>query len=234
MCVWKVFRPPGANRDSIFITTERYNFAVLEFDPVSGEINTKAQGSVKDKIGRPCDRGQIAVVHSTMILAHIYDGVFKVLPVDEKGVFWDMFNVRLEHLNVLDLVFLSTPSPTLAVLYQDNRGARHVQTYEILLKDQSLSTGPWHKPNVESGAEMLIPVHAPYGGVLVIGQQTICYCNGTDTTTINMGLSHISAWGAVDATEGTMLRYLLGDGSGTLGVLVLEHDGEKVTSLLVK
>lgn len=45
--------------------------------------------------------------------------------------------MRLDELNVLDMKFLEgTSKPTLVVLYQDSKEARHVKTYEVNLKDK--------------------------------------------------------------------------------------------------
>ncbi len=75
-----------------------------------------------------------------MIGLHLYDGAFKVIPMDNKGALREAFNLRLEELQarhagraacltcaltpaaaaqVIDLKFLhGTAKPTLAVLYQ--------------------------------------------------------------------------------------------------------------------
>ena len=132
------------------------------------------------------------------------------------------------------MVFLeSAKVPTVAVLYEDNRGGRHVKTYEVLMKEQTLIDGPWHQSNVENGAEILIPVRAPYGGVVIVGLQTIAYHSGTEYIAINIGFSHIYAWGNVDGPGSNMFRYLLSDSMGNLGLLVLEHNEIAVTGIKV-
>lgn len=51
--------------------------------------------------------------------------------------FHEAFNIRVDELQVLDLQFLyGCPRPTVALLYQDNKNARHLRTYEISLKDK--------------------------------------------------------------------------------------------------
>jgi DNA damage-binding protein 1 len=45
--------------------------------------------------------------------------------------------MRIDELNVLDMRFLEgTLKPTLVVLYQDSKDARHIKTYEVNLKDK--------------------------------------------------------------------------------------------------
>lgn len=115
-----------------------------------------------------------------------------------------------DELQVLDMVFLAgCTKPTLCVLYQDAKDARHVRTYQINLQvrsllvasggmltvllsllgllmyqaqDQSNPDGPFSVPNVESGAAMLVSVPKPACGVIVIGEKSITYHNGPDST----------------------------------------------------
>jgi len=48
----------------------------------AGELVTRANGDVRDNVGRPVDNGQIGVIdpESRMIGLHLYDGLFKVPP----------------------------------------------------------------------------------------------------------------------------------------------------------
>lgn len=62
-------------------------------------------------------------------------------------------------------------------LFQDNKDARHVKTYEVALKDKDFVEGPWSQNNVDNGADLLIPVPPPLCGVLIIGEETIVYCS---------------------------------------------------------
>ena len=61
---------------------------------------------------------------------------------------------------------------------QDNKDARHVKTYEVLLKEKDFGDGPWVQNNLDNGAGLLIPVPLPLGGVIIVGEQTIVYYNG--------------------------------------------------------
>lgn len=60
---------------------------------------------------------------------------------------------------------------------QDNKDARHVKTYEVVLKDKDFVEGPWSQNNLDNGAALLIPVPPPLCGVLIIGEETIVYCS---------------------------------------------------------
>ncbi|KAK4488128.1 hypothetical protein RD792_003870 [Penstemon davidsonii] len=230
----ELFRPHGETQDLLFIATERYKFCVLQWNPDNAEIITRAMGDVSDRIGRPTDNGQIGIIDPDcrLIGLHLYDGLFKVIPFDNKGQLKEAFNIRLEELQVLDIKFLyGCPKPTIAVLYQDNKDARHVKTYAVTLKDKDFVEGPWSQNNLDNGAELLIPVPSPLCGVLIIGEETIVYCSASAFKAIPIRLSITRAYGRVD-TDGS--RYLLGDHNGLLHLLVITHEKEKVTGLKIE
>ncbi|XP_011011818.1 PREDICTED: DNA damage-binding protein 1a-like isoform X1 [Populus euphratica] len=191
-------------------------------------------GDVSDRIGRPTDNGQIGIIDPDcrLIGLHLYDGLFKVIPFDNKGQLKEAFNIRLEELQVLDIKFLHGCSkPTIVVLYQDNKDARHVKTYEVALKDKDFIEGPWSQNNLDNGADLLIPVPPPFCGVLIIGEETIVYCSANVFRAIPIRPSITKAYGRVDA-DGS--RYLLGDHAGLLHLLVITHEKEKVTGLKIE
>lgn len=230
----ELFKPPGETQDFLFISTERYKFCVLQWDADAAELVTRAMGDVSDRIGRPTDNGQIGIIDPDcrLIGLHLYDGLFKVIPIDNKGQLKEAFNIRLEELQVLDIKFLfGCPKPTIAVLYQDNKDARHVKTYEVLLKEKDFGDGPWVQNNLDNGAGLLIPVPIPLGGVIIIGEQTIVYYNGSVFKAIPIRPAITKAYGRVDP-DGS--RYLLSDLTGMLHLLVITHEKERVTGLKVE
>ena len=82
-------------------------------------------------------------------------------------------------LQVVDIAFLrDIPKPTLALLFQDAKEARHLKTYEVLLKDKDFADGPWPLVDAEAGANMLIPTDG--GGILIVGEQSIAYHCGAE------------------------------------------------------
>lgn len=230
----ELFRPHGEAQDLLFISTERYKFCVLQWDAETSELVTRAMGDVSDRIGRPTDNGQIGIIDPDcrLIGLHLYDGLFKVIPFDNKGQLKEAFNIRLEELQVLDIKFLyGCSKPTIVVLYQDNKDARHVKTYEVSLKDKDFVEGPWSQNNLDNGAAMLIPVPPPLCGVLIIGEETIVYCSANAFKAIPIKPCITKAYGRVDA-DGS--RYLLGDYSGLLHLLVITHEKDKVTGLKIE
>ena len=72
--------------------------------------------------------------HPTLI---VHRTCAQIIPVDSEGALHEAFSVRLEELMVIDMQFLyGAPLPTLAVLYQDTKEARHFKTYQVVLKDK--------------------------------------------------------------------------------------------------
>ncbi|KAE8688032.1 DNA damage-binding protein 1 [Hibiscus syriacus] len=230
----ELFRPHGETQDFLFISTERYKLCVLQWDAETSELITRAMGDVSDRIGRPTDNGQIGIIDPDcrLIGLHLYDGLFKVIPFDNRGQLKEAFNIRLEELQVLDIKFLyGCLKPTIVVLYQDNKDARHVKTYEVALKEKDFVEGPWSQNNLDNGADLLIPVPPPLCGVLIIGEETIVYCSANAFKAIPIKPSITKAYGRVDA-DGS--RYLLGDHAGLLHLLVITHEKEKVTGLKIE
>ena len=77
--------------------------------------------------------------------ALLADGIsfplLQVIPIDSDGQLHEAFNMRIDELNVLDMRFLEgTLKPTLVVLYQDSKEARHIKTYEVNLKEKAGSS----------------------------------------------------------------------------------------------
>jgi DNA damage-binding protein 1 len=221
-----LFRVPGEQQDSLFVLTERCQFSVLSYAMGKKEIRTRGHGDMKDRIGKPVDKGKIGIVdpQSRLVGLHLYEGLFKVIPVDPRGNMKESFNIRLDELTVLDIQFLHGCSkPTIAVLFQDQRTKRHVQTHAINVRDKCFIPGPWEKLSnvVEDEAFMLVPIQTPYGGVLVIGEQSIVYYNGSVQKTLPIAQNKMTSFCQVDDD---CLRFFLGDLDGGLHVLVLTAD----------
>uniref|UniRef100_A0A915DD30 DNA damage-binding protein 1 n=1 Tax=Ditylenchus dipsaci TaxID=166011 RepID=A0A915DD30_9BILA len=168
------FRLPGEQLDSILILTVKYDLAILNFKP-NGEIRTRASGHVADRVGRPAETGIIAGVHASGLIAlRLYEGHLKLIQwQDDKDL--KCFNVRFEDYNVTDVAFLeNTEKPAIAYFYQDQNG-KHLKICEIDLDEKEMHPPLWKQSNIEAEATLLIPVPAPYGGLIIVGQESICY-----------------------------------------------------------
>ena len=230
----ELYTPTSGNngQELLFILTERYDVCVLRYDAATGTIRTHSSGNVRDDIGRATEGGQIGIVDPScrLIGLHLYQGLFKIVPLESDGKVQEAFNVRLEELQIIDMCFLhGTSTPTLCVLFEDPKQRRHVKTYKVVLSRKELVEGPWSQPNVESGASMLIPVPtASGGGVLILGQQSMTYHSGQNSISLSTPSVVWRANGKIDA-DGS--RYLLGDHLGCLWVLVLKAENNVMTGL---
>lgn len=145
------------------------------------EIITKAHGNVADRIGKQSETGIIAVIdpEARVIGLRLYDGLFKIIPLDKDNSELKASSIRMEELEVQDLNFLhGCQNPTIILIYQDANG-RHVKTHEISLRDKGFVKMMWKQDNVEPDASIVIPVPEPLCGAIIIGQESIIYHNGT-------------------------------------------------------
>nr|XP_037277577.1 LOW QUALITY PROTEIN: DNA damage-binding protein 1-like [Rhipicephalus microplus] len=236
--IMKLFRPPGEKKDQMFFLTAKYNAAILECVHYgdSIEIITRAHGNIADTFSRPSETGNICIIdpECRVIGLRLYDGLFKVIPLDKDNRELKAFNIRMEELTVQDMEFLhGCKTPTIVLLHQDSQ-ARHMKTYEVSLKDKEFVRGPWKQDHVESEANLVIAVPEPFCGALIIGQESITYHNGDQFYVITPHLirqSTIVCYGKVDANGS---RYLLGDMAGRLFMLLLEREDKMDGTTAVK
>ncbi|XP_067655980.1 DNA damage-binding protein 1-like isoform X1 [Haliotis asinina] len=238
IAVMELFRPPGETKDLLFVLTARYHAMILECQQEGDtlEIITRAHGNVQDRIGRPSETGIIGIIdpQCRVIGLRLYDGLFKVIPLDRDNRELKAFNIRLEELTVIDMQFLhGCSTPTVILVHQDQHG-RHVKTYEISLRDKEFQKGPWKQDNVETEACMVIAVPEPFGGALIVGQESITYHKGDNYIPVAppaIKQNALTCYGKVD-TNGS--RYLLGDMAGRLFMLLLEKEEKMDGTAVVK
>lgn len=238
IAVMKLFRPAEAKKDLIFILTHRYNAMILEC-VVQGddiEIVTKAHGNVADRVGKPAETGILAVIDpkARVIGMRLYEGLFKIIPLDRDTHELKATSLRMEEVHVQDVEFLyGTQHPTLVVIHQDLNG-RHIKTHEINLKDKDFTKIAWKQDNVETGATMLIAVPTPLGGAIVIGQESVVYHDGDSYVAVAPAIikqSTINCYARVDSKG---FRYLLGNMIGHLFMMFLETEENGKGQLSVK
>lgn len=234
----KLFRPPGEPKDLLFILTQRHNAMILQCqrDGENIEIITRAHGDLSDEISRESETGSLVLIdpHYKLIGLRLYDGLFKIIPLDKENKELKAFIIRMEELKIYDMQFLhGCPLPTIAFI-QSDANSRNVKTYEVSLKEKELFKGPWKQDNVESEASILIAVPEPFCGVVIIGQESITYHNGEKFIAIAPPMirhSTITCYTKVD-TNGS--RYLLGDLAGRLFLLLLEREERTDNRITVK
>uniref|UniRef100_A0A914HG40 DNA damage-binding protein 1 n=1 Tax=Globodera rostochiensis TaxID=31243 RepID=A0A914HG40_GLORO len=221
------FKLPGEELNSLLVLTAKYHLAILGFAE-DGQPRTRAFGHVADKVGRPAETGIITCVHESGLIAlRLYEGHLKLIQWQD-GRDLKNFNVRFEDYNVTDVAFLeNTEEPTIAYFYQDLNG-RHLKVCEVDLEVKELRAPLWHQSNIEAEATLLVPVPAPYGGLIVVGQESISYQKSpSHYTAIAPPLIHMARFNCCGRIDRTGERFLLGDMSGRLFMLVLLRDPAK-------
>ena len=228
------YRPTISSQDVLFLLLESKQFCILGFDPSTKTIINRARGNVRDKAGRDIETGPRGFVDpdGRVIGMHLYEGLLKVVPIESSSL-REAYNVRLEELRLLDIVFLhGCAKPTLCVLFEDARRGRHLKTYTLDSREKELLEGPLHQNNIEQGAHMLIPIPGPANGVIIVGQCSISYVgDGGYCTSVGIQRKQLISFGAIDS-DGS--RYLLSDTNGMMYVLILQREGQHVAGLVVE
>lgn len=200
------------------------------------EILTKAHGNIADRIGKQAETGILAVIDpkARVIGMRLYDGLFKIIPLDKDTVELKATSLRMEEMNVLDVEFLhGCSTPTLIVIHQDING-RHIKTHEINLREKEFCKLGWKQDNVETEASKIIPVPSPLGGAIVIGQESIVYHDGINYVAVAPPIIKQSVINCYARIDQKGYRYLLGNMSGNLYMLLLETEDKSGGSLVVK
>lgn len=226
----RLLRPNGYNKDFLFFMTGKYHVAILECTERQNEtyeIITRQSGMISDPANIAVELRNIVIVdpHSKLIGLRLYNGLFKVIPIDLKSKSGeiDSFNIRMEENVVPDVTFLhGKQNPTIAYIHKDMSGTSHLKTLEISLKDKEFNVGPWTRENIASEASFLIPVPQKFGGVIAVALESIVYVTSTQIVVQAPPLikqSPIQCYAKLDERGS---RYLLGDLSGRLFCLILE------------
>ncbi|KAL4312232.1 hypothetical protein GQ457_01G007480 [Hibiscus cannabinus] len=185
--VFELLRPRAKTQDFLFIATEQRDLLVLEWDAETSELITRGMG-VFQRFSSPPSNRTIGIIDpdSRLIVFHLYDGWFQAFPLGKEGKLQKAFSARPKEMQILDIKFLyGCRKATIAVLYKDDKDARHIKTYEVALKDKEFDEGPWIRDNLDdNGAFLLIPVPRPLCGLLIIGEETIAYCSAKAFTAI--------------------------------------------------
>lgn len=232
--VLKNYRVPTEEKDLLFILTQKCNAMILEIsrDADCGEFKviTRAHGTIADYMVKPSENGVLCDINvkNRIIALRIHDGMLNILKVDFKNKDIKVYNIRMEENSINDLAFIyGYEKLILGFIYQEDQN-RHLKIYEIS-DERELRHGPWSQENIESDSNMLISVPEPYGGVIVIGQESITHIvdqnNYTAIAPSELSCATVSCFCRIDYN-----RFLIGDMKGRLYILILIHnDVLKVT-----
>uniref|UniRef100_A0A3Q0KTB3 DNA damage-binding protein 1 n=1 Tax=Schistosoma mansoni TaxID=6183 RepID=A0A3Q0KTB3_SCHMA len=226
-----LFRRKDRETDSLFLLTHKAGVAIIECvrNNDSVEFVTVASGSVEDRSARIIDQGFDVLIDpgANYIVVRLYHGLLKIILLQCIGEkigtdFLDTnqwtvntYSVRIEEGNIVDMAFIYGYSlPTFAMIYEDEL-VLHMKTYEIYGREPVLRNVQLTLDSIEPDSKLLIPVPKPYGGVILVGDNIICY-HTKDGPHISQYIpqakaSQVLCYAAVDAQ-----RYLLGDMAGRL------------------
>ena len=219
------------------------HFSVLQYDAATHALRTLAQGDVAARHAHAAPAGARLAVDAAQraVALHLYQGLVTIVPLDAaSGALRSAFSVRVDELDVFDLAFVATAAgapPTLAVLYEDDAGARHVASYTVHLDERrALERAPLRLADAPRGARFLLPVAAERGGgVLLACDERVLLLRGNDAPPLRVDAPSgaMCAAARIDA-DGS--RWLLGDHMGGLRVLLLRGggDGAPPTELAVE
>ncbi|KAF7492574.1 DNA damage-binding protein 1 [Sarcoptes scabiei] len=228
--VMKSFRFENEKKDLLFILTMKNNVMIVEINRDRNgdvEVITKAHGLIIENTGRLSETGTICDINtkSRLIALRIYDGILNLLKLDFQNYNIMSFNIRLEENMIVDFVFLkSFEKPILCFIVQEDN-TRHLKTYEIT-DDRELRPGPWVQESIESDSIILIPVEEPYGGVIIIGQESITHLidqnNYIAIAPPELRNAYISCYAKIDVN-----RFLIGDMNGRLFILIMQSSSDE-------
>lgn len=161
------------------------------------QIETKANGDLYSRTGRPNECGQLGAVDpdGRAIVVHLYEGLASVIPVDSAtGELGAAFSVRLDELGVVDLTLVhGARMPQLVLLYEDALGVRHVSSYYVQLEERTLVRAELKQADVPAGARCVVALPAPLGGVLVAGEQALVHIDRNSRRVVRAVSSALAA-----------------------------------------
>ena len=249
-------RPTSAQTDHLFVGTDRYQYFTCSWDSATRQIKTEqSYVDQADKVlrdSRDMDRCHIDPTRRFMSL-ELYDGVVTVVPIEQTstkrvkresasgsrlGNLGEPTQVRIEELVTRSSAFVQTEpedkgNPRLAILWEDNQEVPQLKIRELKYfsgdsPSAELETVAELRKDLDLGVSHLIPIIAPHGGFLILGERSISYVDSglkkfisrdfDDTATI------WSCWTKVDDE-----RFLLADDYGRLFFLMIETGDAGVT-----
>jgi len=251
-------RPASSQTDHLFVGTDRYQYFTCSWDREAKQLKTEqsyvdqADKALRDS--READRCHIDPSRRYMTL-ELYDGVVTVVPIvqpshkrvkreissaSEVGSLGEPVQVRIEELLTRSSAFLdvdpdSNQNPRLAILWEDNLEIPQLKLRELKYfpggeqASAKLETVAELRADLDLGVSHLIPVSAPYGGFLILGERSISYVDRGLKDVISKDLEdHATIWSCW--TKVDERRWLLADDYGRLFFLMINISDGRVGS----
>ncbi|EEP75318.1 conserved hypothetical protein [Uncinocarpus reesii 1704] len=182
----------------------------------------------------------------------IYEGIITVIPIaqeplkrsslsgpslgppKERAHLGEPVQARIEELAIRSTAFLHQDSsrvPRIAILYESTDGRVKLKLRDLIytrgVVNGEASVAEFHNvdelyDNLELGAEILVPVPLPLGGILILGEKCIKYVDTISNETITLPLEYNTVFVAWEQLDNQ--RWLLADDYGRLFFLMLVLD----------
>ncbi|KAI9836643.1 MAG: hypothetical protein M1819_001277 [Sarea resinae] len=237
-------QPASSPTEHLLVGTDRHMYFTVSWDAQSRQLRTeKSFVDQSDRTARTSQTGDRCLVDPSgrFMTLELFEGIINVLPIVQKsrrkgdpevGTLSDPIAARVPELFVRSSAFLRAREekehkPKMALLYEDSHKKVRIKIKEIDYTPGSSSepgslemldiNGP--KKELELGASHLIPISAPAFGVLILGETSITYLDGTNDNMMTYPLEEATifvAWEQIDAQ-----RFLLADDYGRLYLLML-------------
>ncbi|CAF0930077.1 unnamed protein product [Brachionus calyciflorus] len=226
------YRGKHDKKDNLLVITAKYDIIVLTCEMNQNgtlEVVTKSHGCVKDTIPRQSSTHMITIVDNTRNLVAIkcYDGILKTFSLNSDNKQLNLSSLRMIDLNVIDLIFLKNESDSsvLGLLCKEPNNKILVKAYNIDQNIKEISNPIWKK-EINDNQAFLIAVPEPYGGIIVVGSQSINYFNLTSNNATIKSPSflvqgEITNYAMIDSNG---QRYLLSNTIGQLFLMILISD----------
>ncbi|KAL2787168.1 mono-functional DNA-alkylating methyl methanesulfonate N-term-domain-containing protein [Aspergillus keveii] len=248
--------PAGSPTDHLFVGTDRYSYFTLSWDSAQNQVRTERNYvDIADPSSREAQTGSRCMIDPSgrFMTLEIYDGMIVVIPivqlpskrrgrqvaaptgpdVPKVGELSEPITTRIDELFVRSSAFLHVQSgpPRLALLYEDNQKKVQLKVRELNYTSGSAAESEFthvadYTQELDLGASHLIPVPAPLGGLLILGETSIKYIDADNNEIVSQPLEEATifvAWEQVDSQ-----RWLLADDYGRLFFLMLVLENSEV------
>ncbi|KAK2957112.1 putative DNA damage-binding protein 1 [Blattamonas nauphoetae] len=200
--------------------TSKYQLLLLDLDPKVNRLVSRGSCSVRDVIGRPSESGGFLLTQpgGNAAVLHLYNGLLKVVPLDEEGLFQEPFNLAMEQMKIIDMHFFPsrTKNPNIVILIEQPNQSKLIRFFELDINNLRLR--PLNTSlNLDTPltAHSLIPFESAQSLAIlslhtlqIVRSRQTGYSGGEITVP---GLRHITA--SLITSDG---RLLMSDRSGSL------------------
>jgi DNA damage-binding protein 1 len=241
--------PANSPTDHLFVGTDRYSYFTLSWDNTRNQVRTeRGYVDIADPSSRDAQTGSRCMIDPSgrFMTLEIYDGMIVVIPIIQLpskrrgrqvalptgpdaprvGELGEPIITRIDELFVRSSAFLHVQagSPRLALLYEDNQKKVKLKVRELKYSTAAGAESEFtsiadYAQELDLGASHLIPVPAPLGGLLILGETSIKYVDADNNEIVSQPLEEATifvAWEQVDSQ-----RWLLADDYGRLFFLML-------------